>query len=246
MERLEHALNFVRNYKTNSGNNGKSANDSHSVTDKMFSIKVYSNVEVAVELQDRWTWCFANCSQTVCAMVESIWKCKELRDRIAQLMGWQDALSAIVGNKCNTFIDICCWQNTIFSQVWRSLIAKLDTDKRLKLNDQLYWRSYTANIQLHVNKLLAMIAWLLERIAYRNMTSNIVKARLSTLISSVINAVDKVPLAERIEEFRDEIKMDRQLLSKSAKSVGFRPYRFFLGSDNAPGTGMPGTFVIFL
>jgi hypothetical protein len=240
MERLDHALNFVRNYKENRGNSGKSAKDFHSASDKVFSMKVRSNVKVNIEMQDGWIWCFTNCSQTVRQYVKTIGKSKDLKLRVAQLMGWEDVLSPLImspENNVNTFIDVYCWQKTIFSQAWSGLGAKLDPDTRVKLGDKLYWRSYTANTQLHVNKLLAMTTYLMERIAYRNMASNTVKARIKTLISAIINAVNKAPLAERIDEFRAEIQAVRFKLHKSAKDEGFCPFRYFLGSDGAPGTG---------
>lgn len=214
-------------------------------TSKKLEVVLQKKAVVKLALQPGFTWCFSNCSHAVHGMVTIIGRYEKTRNRIGQLIGWHSTISLVctsAGHLCNRVIDVFCWYDTIQSAAWKGMGAKMDTRKDLAVQCQQHWRSHVANTELHVLKLLWIVAYDLERIAFNEKTNNALNHKISLAVQFLMQAMSEFPLHQELEMLRSTINKARYHLAKQAENQGFRPYRYFLGSDGAPGTGKEAPF----
>ena len=201
---------------------------------------------VKLALQPGLTWCFSNCSNAVHAMVTIIGRHERTRDRVGQLIGWHCTISTacvIAGQLCNSFIDIFCWHDIILLKVWKSLAAKMDTRGDITVWCKQHWRSHVADTDLHILKLLWIVAYDLERVAFNEKSCNVRNHKISLALQSIKEAMKNIPLYHTIEMLRPLISKKRYALATLALKQKFRPYRYFLGTRRAAGTGKDSTFL---
>lgn len=197
--------------------------------------------------QAGWTWCFATDSRTVQAYVKHNGKLDQLRNRMAQLLGWRSVLAntECLGDKADQILDVFLHQYILFTAVWNSMTENLDTQPELNFQEKTYKqpaRSYVANLQLFILENLSLLAWLAERCAYVAQVSNIRKNRISMILDTVTEAMPHIPMFTWMENLEHEMERERYLLLQLAKSTKFSPYHYFAGHYLVPGTGTCGSY----
>jgi hypothetical protein len=167
------------------------------------------------------------CSRGAGNWMHSIVQVKQTRKRLAQLIGYQNKLSHLVGDRWFKLIKMGIFVEKSFERQWNVLEKHFDPNEMFSEYSKWTARCTLACVQDHMYALLQELIYLFERVSYKNNFSNSEASRADILFKSIELDASLLPYPIRKmteqEENREVCKLCRE-----AMEAGCSPYRRFI------------------
>jgi hypothetical protein len=167
------------------------------------------------------------CSRGTRNWMHSIVQADHIRNRVAQLIGFQNRLSLMVNTRWFKLVKMWIIVDRSFERQWSVLEKCFDPNEQFTECSKWTARCTLAYLQDHTYALLKELLYLLERVAYKNTFSNSEASKVDLLFKCLEHNTSLLPYPIR-QLTKTEENKEVYKLCLEAKRAECSPYRRFI------------------